>query len=87
MPGRARNIIACEDIVILSMLKKAWMKKGHLPCVPEALTTHLHGVEGSVKGLFVGEWLRGLDVALQRWGQMMGSWGGGRASAIVLLMP
>lgn len=54
MPGRARNIIACEDIVILSMLKKAWMKKGHLPCVPEALTTHLHGVEGSVKGLFVG---------------------------------
>lgn len=40
-----------------------------------------------MKTLFVDAWLRGLDVAVQRWGQMMGSWGGGRASAIVLLMP
>lgn len=40
-----------------------------------------------MKTSFVGVWLGGFDLAVQRWGQMMGSWGGGRASAIVLLMP
>lgn len=42
-------------------------------CYIISVQSHLHGVEGSLKTLFVSAWLKGLDVALQRQGQMMGN--------------
>jgi len=45
-------------------------------CYIISVVSHLHGVEGSVRTLlFVGVWLRGLDVALQRCGQDSGELG------------